>query len=165
MQKTANAAVQLLVLDPRVEGWPKLLVEAGSDTAVLVLDPTQDGLTQIIDVAHEIGDLTAIHIAGLATPGCLWLGRAVLDSETLPRRAQDLVRLGAGMAPGGMLLLRGEQIGQGAIGARFIAALGRAVGRDVVGSGAPLERHRAARPAAARPQSAAAQRLLESHPA
>lgn len=131
MQNAAETSRQLLVLDPSLQGWAKLLVDVEPDVAVLVLDPARDGLTQVADVAQEFGDLTAIHIAGHGTPGCLRLGSIMLDAETLPSRADELAQLGAGLAAGGALLLWGADIGQGALGARFIAALSRAVGRDV----------------------------------
>jgi hypothetical protein len=140
MTKTQNGMpimsqnTQLLVLDPRLEGWANLLAAAEPGVAVLVLDPKQDGLTQLAEVAEELGPLQAIHIADHGAPGRLRLGSLVLEADALPGRAADLARLREGMAPGGALLLWGCEIGAGALGARFVAALSRALGRDVAAS-------------------------------
>jgi hypothetical protein len=125
---------QLLVLDPRLEGWAGLLAGAEPGVAVLVLDPRRDGLCQLAEVAGEIGPLQAIHIADHGAPGRLRLGSLVLEEQALASRAEDLARLRNGMAPGGALLLWGCEIGAGAVGARFVAALSRALGRDVAAS-------------------------------
>ncbi|MBC9176222.1 DUF4347 domain-containing protein [Pseudoroseomonas ludipueritiae] len=125
---------QLLVLDPRLEGWANLLTATEPGVAVLVLDPKRDGLTQLAEVAEELGPLQAIHIADHGAPGRLRLGSLMLDAEALATRGEDLARLRGGMAPGGALLLWGCEIGAGALGARFVAALSRALGRDVAAS-------------------------------
>jgi hypothetical protein len=140
MRKTQNGmaimshTTQLLVLDPRLEGWAGLLAGAEPGVAVLVLDPRRDGLCQLAEVAEELGPLNAIHIADHGAPGRLRLGSLVLEEEALASRAADLTRLRNGIAPGGALLLWGCEIGAGAVGARFVAALSRALGRDIAAS-------------------------------
>lgn len=134
MQKPAENSTQLLVLDPRLEGWASLLAAAEPGVAVLMLDTARDGLVQIADVAGELGPLAAIHIADHGAPGRLRLGSVTLEMDTLADRAADLARLGNGLAPGGALLLWGCEIGQGAVGGRFVAALSRALARDVAAS-------------------------------
>jgi hypothetical protein len=140
MKKTQNGMnimsqnKQLLVLDPRLEGWASLLANAEPGVAVLVLDPRRDGLTQLAEVAEELGPLQTIHVADHGAPGRLRLGSLVLEADALAERARELARLGGGLAPGGALLLWGCEIGAGAVGARFVAALSRAMGRDVAAS-------------------------------
>jgi hypothetical protein len=134
MQKSAETPTQLLVLDPRLEGWPALLAGTEPGVAVLVLDAARDGLTQIAEVATEIGPLAAIHIADHGAPGRLRLGSVMLEMDALGDRAAELAQLGNGIAPGGALLLWGCEIGQGAVGGRFVAALSRALARDVAAS-------------------------------
>jgi hypothetical protein len=134
MQKPAETSTQLLVLDPRLEGWPSLLAAAEPGVAVLVLDAARDGLTQVAEVATELGPLAAIHIADHGAPGRLRLGNMTLDVDALAGRAAELAQLGDGIAPGGALLLWGCEIGQGALGGRFVAALSRTLARDVAAS-------------------------------
>jgi hypothetical protein len=131
---TMSQNTQLLVLDPRLEGWAGLLAGAQPGVAVLVLDPRRDGLVQLAEVAEEFGPLQAIHIADHGAAGQLRLGSLVLDADALEARAGDLAQLGHGIAPGGALLLWGCEIGAGAVGGRFVAALSRALGRDVAAS-------------------------------
>jgi hypothetical protein len=135
MPQNAEGFVQLLVLDPRCVGWAALLADAEPGMAVLVLDPGRDGLTQIAEVADEIGPLSAIHIAGQEISGQLQLGCAVLDAACLRDRQQELTRLGHSIAAGGALLLGGQAVGAGTAGARFLAELSHALARDVGISG------------------------------
>ncbi|MBO1076461.1 DUF4347 domain-containing protein [Roseomonas marmotae] len=164
---------QLLVLDPRLEGWGRLLAGAQPGVAVLVLDPKRDGLTQLAEVAEEFGPLQAIHIADRGEPGRLRLGSLILDPESLAGRAAELARVGHGIVPGGALLLWGCEIGAGAVGARLVAALSRAVGRDVAASddrtgpsrlNGDWELEVASGPVLAQPTHAVAMAALEAHP-
>lgn len=179
MTKTQNGMpimsqnTQLLVLDPRLEGWAGLLANAEPGVAVLVLDPKRDGLTQLAEVAEELRPLQAIHIADHGAPGRLRLGSLVLEADALAGRTADLARLRDGMAPGGALLLWGCEIGAGAVGARFVAALSRALGRDVAASddrtgprrlGGDWELEVVSGLVQASPAQAVAPTALEAHP-
>jgi hypothetical protein len=173
MPTDAQAPNQLLVLDPRLEGWPSLLAHAEQGVAVLVLDPNMDGLAQIADVAAELGPLSAIHIADHGAPGRLRLGACILDMDTLADRVADLRKLGDGLAPGGALLLWGCEIGQGATGGRFVAALSRLLARDVAASddstgprhlGGDWELEVVSGRVAVHPAHAVAATALEAHP-
>lgn len=135
MSQNADRPTQLLVLDPRLEGWPALLAAAGPGVAVLVLDPARDGLAQVAEVAEELAPLSAIHVAGSGAPGHLRLGSIVLDAESLAGRAAELSHLGGAIAPGGVLLLRDHGAATSAAGGRFVAALSRALARDVEAAG------------------------------
>jgi hypothetical protein len=128
-------ARQLLVLDSRMAGWQALMLGARPGVAALVLDPTRDGIAQIIGALDETGPVSVVHIVDSAPGGRLRLGATELEAGSLGLHGPALAVLGSRLAAGGALLFWSRRIGGGAAGAGFLGRLARAVGRDVAAVG------------------------------
>ncbi|MDB5515891.1 MAG: hypothetical protein JWQ17_2649, partial [Tardiphaga sp.] len=116
---------ELVVIDSRVDDIETLLGGVKAGDAVLVLDPTKDGVQQIADAiaANNLHDLTAIQIISHGTPGAVDLGSISLSDDNLDSHAAALAAMGAALAPGGDIMLWGCDVAAGATGAKFIADL------------------------------------------
>ena len=132
MTQNGEATTELLVLDPRRDGWAALVAEAGPGTAVLVLDARRDGLTEVLEMLRGRPAFRRIRIADAGGPGRLLLGSLTLDMPAMAAREAELATLGEALAPDGVLLLSGGGGDSSAAGGRFAAALARLMGRDVV---------------------------------
>lgn len=95
---------ELLVLDPRMPGWPILLAAADADSVVLVLDVARDGLAQILEVTTELAPLSAIHIVEPLGAAGLRLGGRLLEAA-MDDEAAMLEALGENLLLDGVLTL------------------------------------------------------------
>ncbi|MDD1610369.1 MAG: DUF4347 domain-containing protein, partial [Methylococcaceae bacterium] len=125
---------QLFVIDKNVDGWRDLLNNAGLGVSVLILDPSQDGLTQIANAITAYANLDAIHILSHGSVASLQLGSATLNSENLNLYTQQLTTIGNALSENGDLLLYGCNVAQGDIGQQFIEQLSILTGADVAAS-------------------------------
>ena len=132
MTQNADDMTVLLALDPRLSGWGAEVAAAGEAT-VLVLDPARDGLAQVLEVLRERGPFGSVRVPDAGGAGRLALGTTVLDIPGLAERGAELAALGEGIEPDGTLVLGGGAGGASAVAGRFLAALARVIGRDVVG--------------------------------
>jgi VCBS repeat-containing protein len=116
---------ELVVIDSRVDDIGTLLGGVKAGDAVLVLDPSKDGVQQIADAiaANNLHDLTAIQIISHGTPGAVDLGSISLSDDNLDSHAAALAAMGAALAPGGDIMLWGCDVAAGATGAKFITDL------------------------------------------
>ncbi|HWX51282.1 MAG TPA: DUF4347 domain-containing protein [Roseomonas sp.] len=128
--ETAPIPSQLLVLDPRQPGWGALVANTSSDTAVLLLDPQQDGLQQLVDVAAIYAPLQNIQLPDHGEAGRVILGTRVLDRAHLGAASELLAELAGFLAPGGAVQLTGRP-GQGPAGRNLADLLSRLIGRRV----------------------------------
>ncbi|MDD1605774.1 MAG: DUF4347 domain-containing protein, partial [Methylococcaceae bacterium] len=125
---------QLFVIDKNVDGWRDLLNNAGLGVSVLILDPSQDGLTQIANAITAYANLDAIHILSHGSVASLQLGSATLNSENLNHYTEQLTTIGNALSENGDLLLYGCNVAQGDIGQQFIEQLSILTGADVAAS-------------------------------
>ncbi|MCI0753013.1 DUF4347 domain-containing protein [Teichococcus vastitatis] len=131
MSDNALRPDHLLVIDPRVTGWPSHLIAAGPNAAVLILDHNRDGLQQVNDVAANYAPLTGITLVGHGSPGLLLLGHSVLDATSLSPAGNALHRLGASLADAARIHILGLP-GAGVSGRYLAHRLAHAIGRTVV---------------------------------
>ena len=125
---------QLLVIDQNVDGWRDLVNNAGIGVSVLLLDPSQNGLTQIANAITAYSNLDAIHILSHGSVASLQLGSVTLNSENLNQYTQQLTTIGNALNENGDLLLYGCNVAQGETGKQFIQALAQITGADVAAS-------------------------------
>lgn len=133
MSETMQRPTQLLVLDSRQDEWQRMLIAAGADTVVLVLNSEQDGLQQVAEVAAEYAPLQALHLPEHGAAGAVVLGSAVLDAAALEQRRKELTAIAASLAPTAILRLPGVP-GTGAAGRNLAEKLEIFMGRQVSGS-------------------------------
>ena len=125
---------QLLVIDQNVDGWRDFVNNAGIGVSVLLLDPLQNGLTQIANAITAYTNLDAIHILSHGSVASLQLGSATLNSENLNQYSEQLTIIGNALNENGDLLLYGCDVAQGETGNQFIRALAQITGADVAAS-------------------------------
>ena len=143
MNQINNPIVNLLVIDQKVNDWQRLASNISSDTAVLILDPFSDGLTQISDYltsmaakagAPDFVPLQSIQILSHGDVGSLLLGSQTLTSSNLTQYSHQLAVIGNALSETGDILLYGCNVAQGVAGEAFIAALAKATGAEVAAS-------------------------------
>ena len=143
MNQVTNPIVNLLVIDTQVNDWQSLAANISRDTAVLILEPFSDGLTQISDylisMAAKAGapgfvPLQSIQILSHGDAGSLLLGSNTLTSSNLNQYKQQLAVIGNALSEKGDILLYGCNVAQGVAGEAFIAGLAKATGAEVAAS-------------------------------
>jgi ELWxxDGT repeat protein len=125
---------QLFVIDKNVDGWRDLVNNAGLGVSILILDPLQDGLTQIANAITAYSNLDAIHILSHGSIASLQLGSTTLNSDNLNQYTEQLTTIGNALSENGDLLLYGCNVAQGVAGQQFIEQLSVLTGADVAAS-------------------------------
>ena len=111
-----------------------LLAGVPQGAEVVLLDPTHDGLTQMLTTLNGRSGLDAIHIIGHGASGLIDLGSTSVTTQTLTERAADIVTLGHALTATGDILLYGCDVGAGVQGAAFMQQLATLSGADVAAS-------------------------------
>lgn len=116
----------LVVVDTCIQD-AALVAEGIKDAEMLILKPDQDGVEQITNAIHRLGNVSNLHILASSLPGCLFLGNTELSLWNL--ETYDLYLLSwfvpfafpHPLAPS--LSLYSSHVGDGAIGAEFTRRL------------------------------------------
>jgi hypothetical protein len=125
---------QLIIIDGNVDDWQTLANNLSTEATILILDPLQDGLTQIADAITAYTNLDAIQIFSHGSAGSLQLGSATLNSENLDQYTQQLTTIGNALSENGDILLYGCNVAQGEVGGQFINNLAKITSADVEAS-------------------------------
>ncbi|MFC3125894.1 DUF4347 domain-containing protein [Pseudoroseomonas globiformis] len=131
MRPAVHKPDQILVLDPRLTGWPSYLISAGPDAAVLILDVHRDGLVQIAEVAESYMPVAGLVLIGHGSAGFLVLGQTILEATSLAPQAAQMQRLAQSLAPDARIQMRGLP-GIGAPGRYLAHSLSGYFGRIVL---------------------------------
>ncbi|WP_204561551.1 autotransporter-associated beta strand repeat-containing protein, partial [Azospirillum palustre] len=121
---------EAVFIDRNVAGWQSLVDGTNAGVEVVLLDASQDGLSQMARWAETHQGYDAIHIVSHGNEGSVNLGVLTLDTATIGTRSADLETLGKSLTSGGDLLLYGCQVAGGE-GRLFIDSLSRATAADV----------------------------------
>ena len=124
----------VVFIDPRVSDHERLLAGLRIDARAVMLEPERDGLAQVAEAVHGMRGLQAIHLISHGAPGSLQLGATELTEANLPERVGELAIIREALAEDGDLLLYGCEVGRGAVGERFVAALSLVTGADLAAS-------------------------------
>jgi hypothetical protein len=111
-----------------------LLAGLPANGEIHVLDATQDGLTQMVELLAGRSGLDAIHILSHGSTGALQLGTSTLNEAALTSRASDLALIGQSLSAEGDILLYGCNVAAGETGAQFVGKLAQVTGGDVATS-------------------------------
>ncbi|MBF0185980.1 MAG: DUF4347 domain-containing protein [Magnetococcales bacterium] len=135
---TANSSQESgqawVVVDPRVAGWQSLLQGVDPSVQTLILDPEQDGLTQLTAALSGQSTISSLHIVSHGASGSVILGAASLSADNLPDSALLLQTIGASLHDDGDILLYGCDIGAGERGRIFLQTLSGLTHADVAAS-------------------------------
>ena len=124
----------VVFVDTSVSNYQSLLDELPSDIEVVLLDGSQDGLSQMAHWAESHTGYDAIHIISHGTEGSLTLGATQLNSQSLASHSSELQTLGQALTTEGDILLYGCDVASGVRGQQFISDLAALAGADVAAS-------------------------------
>ncbi|MCX7085488.1 MAG: VCBS domain-containing protein, partial [Methylococcales bacterium] len=140
MTQLTSSPLNLLVIDSQVANYQDLAAGVKPDTAVIILDATKDGLTQINDYLNSqllIGSnapLQSIQIISHGSAGELYLGSSTLNSANINDYASQLSTLGDALSATGDLLLYGCDVTSTAAGVDFVKQISALTHKDVAAS-------------------------------
>ena len=103
-------------IDSRVVNIDSIRAALAPDTIAVILDPLQDGLTQIAQALTGVTNLDAIHVISHGSAGTLYLGNSVLTGDNLAQYGSTLASIGASLSNDGDLLLYGCDVALGPTG-------------------------------------------------
>jgi len=128
---------RLVVVDERVPEAAAFLARADAATRVVLVRRDEDGLRRIVEAVGGPGGYSSIHLLAHGQPGALIIGSTRLDNAAIGREQASIAALGAGIAPGGDLLIYGCEVARGDAGRSLVSALATATGADVAASTDP----------------------------
>lgn len=140
MSQATAPISQLVIIDNQVNNWQSLVSNVGADAAVLILDSSSDGMTQISNYLSSLSatlnpaSLQSIHIISHGSSGSLLLGSTTLNNSNLGNYARQLAVIGNALKANGDVLLYGCNVAQGEIGLAFINQFATLTGADVAAS-------------------------------
>ena len=128
-----NGRKEVVFIEANVADYQSLIDGTKAGVEIVLLDSTQDGLSQMAEWAKTHSDYDAIHIISHGSEASVNLGALSLDSSAISSRSADLAQLGAALNEDGDLLLYGCDVASGE-GQDFITALAQATQADVAAS-------------------------------
>ncbi|MEL0169538.1 MAG: Ig-like domain-containing protein, partial [Pseudomonadaceae bacterium] len=125
---------EVVFIDSQISDYQQLLAGLPENTEVVVLDASQDGLSQIAAYLDGRSGIDAIHLLTHGDVGQIQLGNSWLNSETMSGSASLLARIGESLSTDGDILLYGCRVAADGSGQSFIDALAEATGADIAAS-------------------------------
>jgi hypothetical protein len=129
----AQPKLSIAFVDAHIADFATVMANTKSDITVL-LDPTQDGVTQITNVLSHYQNLTAVEIVSHGNTGEIQLGNNHLNANSLSQHAAELQQWNKSLAAGADILLYGCYVAAGEAGQTFIQDLSSLTGADVAAS-------------------------------
>ncbi|MCU0566305.1 MAG: DUF4347 domain-containing protein, partial [Oculatellaceae cyanobacterium Prado106] len=109
----------LVFIDPAVSACSDFVKGAWKYAQVTVLDPNQDGITQITQILTQSNFIDSIHIVSHGEPGTLHLGNTTVNGETLSKYRSQLQQ----WTQVSEILLYGCRVAAGEVGRSFVQKL------------------------------------------
>jgi hypothetical protein len=143
MSQTNTSKRQLIIIDSQVNDWQSLANTVSTDSLLLILNSSSDGLTQMSDYLADLSasagsegfaPLQSIHIISHGSSGSLLLGSSTLTANNLSIYSSQLASIGHSLTETGDILLYGCDVAQGEMGTQFIQSLAHYTGADVAAS-------------------------------
>ena len=140
MNQVTTSTLNLLIIDSQVSNWEGLAAGAASDTAVLILDPATDGLTQISHYLNSLSgeqalvSLQSIQIISHGSAGSLTLGSSTVTTDNLSLYTSQLSTIGNALSATGDILLYGCDVAANQTGLDFINQFAVLTSADVAAS-------------------------------
>ncbi|MEZ6133008.1 MAG: DUF4347 domain-containing protein [Planctomycetaceae bacterium] len=134
----AQSHVELVVIDPSAEHYDQLVADLQSQEnrhfEILILNPRQDGISQITDALRNLSDVSAIHLVSHGEDGEILLGTSVLSQKNIARHAPELVTWQHALTADADLLIYGCDLAASADGIALTESLNVLLRADVAAS-------------------------------
>jgi Tol biopolymer transport system component len=131
---TASVTSGIVFIDSTVDDYEMLMAGVKPGLEVVLLDDSQDGITQITQSLKGRTGLSSLHIVTHGDAGELWVGIGFVNSHTLEQYKHDLQSWAAALAPDGDILLYGCNVAAGETGRQFVQRFSQLTGADVAAS-------------------------------
>jgi hypothetical protein len=133
-QQTAVVDEGLVVIDPAVPEYQRLLTGVRPGLRTVVLDGGRDGLAQLGELLAAHRGVRAVHLVAHGEPGGLRLGNTWVRREELEAQRAGLSRWFGPHATPPELIVYGCNVAAGVRGKAFVARLSALTGADVAAS-------------------------------
>jgi uncharacterized repeat protein (TIGR01451 family) len=133
-QSSGAPVDSVLFVDPRVSGWKALADSVSSNTKVVVIDPTLDGITQVTKALDGMQGIKEVDFLTYGQAGQIELGASTVTDATLHARAQDIAGWRDSLADNAQIQFWGCDVGAGTVGAAFVNDLHALTGVGVAAS-------------------------------
>lgn len=127
-------ALHLLLVDPSVAHYADLLADINPSFDIVILNPGQDGLTQVSKALAERRAIVSLHILSHGSAGQLYLGADSIDRSQLAAQSEVVMGWADAFAPGAELFLYGCEVAAGLEGASFVELLSELTGVAIAAS-------------------------------
>ncbi|MBM9521245.1 DUF4347 domain-containing protein, partial [Desulforhopalus vacuolatus] len=124
----------LIIVDDKVENYESLLPGLPEDAEVLFIDSTHNGVEQIADYLEDREGYDALHVISHGSSGNLYLGRDVVDIESMQAQKDVWIKIGQSLNETGDIFLYGCNVAEGEKGETFIQQLAEFSSADVAAS-------------------------------
>jgi len=131
---------ELVFIDTRAPDYQQLLqhlndsADSGRVLEIILLDPEQDGVTQISEALANRSGVDAIHIISHASDGAVQLGGSWLDSDSLTSSSAQVASWALALDDDADLLFYGCNLASGDSGLDLLERLSDIAGVDVAAS-------------------------------
>lgn len=124
----------LIFLDPAVDNYDSFIAGVKPETEVFLLNPTEDGVSQITAALVERTGIKSVHIVSHGNPGAVLLGNTQLSLDTLDRYRSQLQQWRYALTEDADLLLYGCNVAAGERGSAFVERLKSLIGAEIAAS-------------------------------
>ncbi|AFY85156.1 DUF4347 domain-containing protein [Oscillatoria acuminata] len=127
----------IAIFDAAVENWESLAAGVLPGTEVAILHRDRDGVAQIAELLATRSNIEALHIVSHGSPGSLYLGSVLLNTDNLDSYSQTLGQWRNALSGKAEILLYGCEVAAGEIGESFVQRLSEITGAEIAASDDP----------------------------
>jgi VCBS repeat-containing protein len=121
-------------VDANLPDLSALLAALPAEADVVLLQPGEDGLQQMLTAMAGNSDIDAVHVLTHGAPGTIQLGSTTLDATSLEASAESLQALGEHLSVEADLLFYGCDVAASDEGKALVAQIAELTGADVAAS-------------------------------
>jgi glucose/arabinose dehydrogenase/N-acetylneuraminic acid mutarotase len=125
---------ELVFIDRAVEYYQDLIAGARSNTEVIILDSTRDGVVQISEALTCYKNVSTLHIVSHGSSGSVQLGSSQLSLDTIDRYRQLLRDWAYACNENAYILIYGCSVAAGDRGSKLVKRLKEITNIDIVAS-------------------------------
>ncbi len=124
----------VVIVDTQVADYLSLLTGVSPNAEVILLNPHQDGITQITQALGRDRNIQSLHILSHGNSGCLVLGNTQLTLDKIESYGSQFRQWRTALAPEADILLYGCQVATGDGGVAFIQKFAQLTGANIAAS-------------------------------